>query len=346
MMTWNAKGSCFAVSEYDDVVVRMGEKETDDDDDTPFVDTVKEWSEEEGFKWKDVAYINLDPRDSDQFIAIRYDGTWAGSIDLDANEEALETFALNFFAPIKPAKPRNPSPQTRPKAKSQPNSKPTLPTQHSHNQSQRNTHNNNRSNQHNPNNPNYRNGQSNSTNNGYHPSKQIPIPIPSIPDATSQAHYDRWANETATMLASALAANNAPSPSPTPSATSRSHSRPPKKIQIRSSSPSIPITRVSGRLLTSFPYLPPALTICVIPVCMQYKMDTRGLRACKHDVERLLRASGLYNKEWLKAERIRWHPDRFGRLCEVGFRDEGRRLSEEMFKLVDALLIEEGERGG
>jgi hypothetical protein len=351
-MTWNVKGSCFAVSEYNEVVIRMGDKEIEDDEDTPFVDTVKEWGEEEGFKWEDIAYLNLDPRDSDQFIAIRHDGTWAGSTDSDANEQALEAFAMNFFAPlkpvkpVKPVKPRNPSPQTKPRSKSRPDPRLRPPPQQKHDRSQSNAHKDNRSNKHNPNNPNYRNGHSNSTKNGYPPPKQMPTPIPTIPDATSQAHYNRWATETATMLASALAANNAPSLSSTSSATSRSRSRPPKKIQIRSSSSSTPTTRVSGRLLTIFPYLPPSLTICAVPVCVQYKRDAGGLKACKHDVERLLRASGLYSKEWLKQERIRWHPDRFGRLCEVGFRDDGRRLSEEMFKVVDALLVEEEKRGG
>jgi hypothetical protein len=342
-MTWNTKGSCFAVSEYDAVVIGMGEKEIGDDD-TPFMDTVKEWGEEPDFQWKDVAYLNLDPGNSDQFIAIRHDGTWAGSIDADANEEALEAFAHNFFSRPKPAKAREPSPQTRPKAKSQPSPRPAQPPQQNHNRPQSNTYNNNRSNQHNPNNPNYRSGN---TNGAHIPPPQIPTPtptpIPPIPDAQSQALYNRWATETATMLASALAANNAPSPSATPSTTSKSRSRPPKKIQIRSSSTSIPTTSV-GQLMTSFPYLPPSLTVCIVPVCVLYKRDPGGLRACKHDVERLLKASGLYSREWLKQERIRWHPDRFGRLCDVGFREEGRKLSEEMFKAVDALLVEEAAR--
>jgi hypothetical protein len=70
------------------------------------------------------------------------------------------------------------------------------------------------------------------------------------------------------------------------------------------------------------------------------KSDAQGLRACKHDVERLLRASGLYSYEWLRQERIRWHPDRFGRLCEERWREEGRRLAEEMFKTIDILMGE------
>lgn len=46
---------------------------------------------------------------------------------------------------------------------------------------------------------------------------------------------------------------------------------------------------------------------------------------------------------------MRWHPDRFGRLCEEAWREEGKRLSEEMFKVVDILLGEledKGERQG
>ena len=73
---------------------------------------------------------------------------------------------------------------------------------------------------------------------------------------------------------------------------------------------------------------------------MRQKAEADGLRACKHDVERLLKASGLYSYEWLKQERIRWHPDRFGRLCEEGWRERGRKIAEEMFKIIDGLMAE------
>jgi quinol monooxygenase YgiN len=74
--------------------------------------------------------------------------------------------------------------------------------------------------------------------------------------------------------------------------------------------------------------------------CAALKADAVGIKACKHDVEALLRSSGLYSYEWLRQERLRWHPDRFGRLCEEGWREVGRKMAEEMFKIVDALVEE------
>ncbi|KAL1594322.1 Phosphatidylglycerol/phosphatidylinositol transfer protein [Paraconiothyrium brasiliense] len=174
------------------------------------------------------------------------------------------------------------------------------------------------------------------------------------PDPATKAAYAQWSNSTALLFASALAAT-------TPK-------RAPKKLQIRSQSSTASIPKTStashpqsrpsahstpsssvphANLLTSFPYLPASATVCPLPVCALQKADPAGLRACKHDVERLLRASENYGYEWLKKERLRWHPDRFGRLCEEGWREEGRRLGGEMFKLIDILLGElEATRGG
>jgi hypothetical protein len=64
-------------------------------------------------------------------------------------------------------------------------------------------------------------------------------------------------------------------------------------------------------------------------------------------VEKLLKASGLYSYEWLRQERLRWHPDRFGRLCHEDWRETGKKLSGEMFKLMSALIedIKSGQDG-
>jgi hypothetical protein len=222
---------------------------------------------------------------TDQFIAIRADGTWAGSID-PVNEEALSSFVANYFH-------LNAS-QSKSKA-----------------------------------------GPSPHTNGSHTPTSSTPKPPDPIPDPATQAIYEKWATDTATLLASALAANTGPK-------------RVPKKLQIRSPSQtsvpsSIPSSTNSvprGKLLTTFPYLPRSVTTCRMPSCVGLKDEKGGLRACRHDVERFLKASGLYSYEWLKQERIRWHPDRFGRLCEEGWREEGRKVAEEMFKVIDILMGE------
>ncbi|KAF2637588.1 hypothetical protein P280DRAFT_109466 [Massarina eburnea CBS 473.64] len=303
IVTWGEEDAFFAMSEYGDVAYRLGGKGGNGEWEI-WKETVEEWRGESGFVWSEVAYISIDPVTTDQFVAIRNDGTWAGSID-DSNETALENFVVNFFRLTK-KKPR-------------PESTPQPQTNNYHQYSQSYSHSNSQS----------------RANGEYHQrSKSQPHPRPAEtkPDTVTQAQYESWATSTASSFASALAANTA---SPTHKA--------PKKLQVRSQSSSIPASSTSvgqGKLLSTFPYLPTSVTTCKLPACAAQKSDPSSLRACKHDVERLLRASGLYSYEWLRQERIRWHPDRFGRMCEEGWRDEGRRLAEEMFKCIDTLIGE------
>ncbi|KAF2824414.1 hypothetical protein CC86DRAFT_457184 [Ophiobolus disseminans] len=282
-VTWGPEGAFFAMSEYGNVVYRLG----DEDAWEIYKETIEEWKAEKGFLWSDLTFITLDPTIPDQFIAIRRDGTWAGSID-DINEDALETFALNFFA------------RAKPKHKAQ-------------------------------------------------PSTSVPIPTPSdpIPDAATQALYEKWSLQTATMFASASASIGGSKP------------KTPRKLQVRSQSstsatsqsPSRPsvsrTTSSTPKLLTSFPYLPAIITTCSLSSCTLFKSDEYGIHACQHDVERLLRASGLYSYEWLRQERLRWHPDRFGRLCEESWREAGKKMAGEMFKLIHGLMeeLKSGEGG-
>lgn len=287
IVTWGPNGAFFAMSEYGNVVYRLGDGNVWE----IYKETVEEWKAEKGFLWTDLTFITLDPTSSDQFIAIRKDGTWAGSID-DVNEDALESFALNFFT------------RARPKYKANPST-----------------------------------------------SKTIMISTDAKPDAATQALYERWSRETATMIASASAAIGGSKP------------KAPRKLQVRSQSSTSTTNQSSGsrpplssvpsstmKLLTSFPYLPSSITTCVLPSCLLLKSDDEGIHACQHDVEKLLRASGLYSYEWLRQERLRWHPDRFGRLCEDTWKEAGKKMAGEMFKLIHGLMEDlktaEGERGG
>jgi hypothetical protein len=287
MVTWGSDGAFFTMSEYGNVVYRLG----DGDAWEIYKETVEEWKAEKGFLWTHLAFITLDPTSSDQFIAIRKDGTWAGSID-DINEDALETFALNFFT----------------RAKTKHKARPSA-------------------------------GQ---------PNEQFPNNTPKMaetqPDAATQALYEKWSKEAATMFTSASAALGGTKP------------KAPRKLQVRSQSstsfssqtsssdpirPSLSSTSShSSRLLTSFPYIPSTLTICALPSCTVLKSDMEGIHACQHDVEKLLKASGLYSYEWLRQERLRWHPDRFGRLCDEKWRETGKKMAGEMFKLIHALMEE------
>lgn len=162
-------------------------------------------------------------------------------------------------------------------------------------------------------------------------SNGTPQPTDTIPNARDQALYKKWEADVASRFASAMAALH------------KERVKSPKKLEIRSKSSTASIPTVfdadtRGKLLTEFPYIPAELAVCSLEACVATKSDPDGLRACEHDVERLFRASGLYSYEWLRQERIRWHPDRFGRLCEDEFRETGSRLAEEMFKIVDGLM--------
>jgi hypothetical protein len=279
IVTWGPEGAFFAMSEYGDVVYRLGDSNAWE----IYKETVEEWKTEKGFVWSDLSFIALDPTSSDQFIAIRNDGTWAGSID-DVNEDALDTFALNFFA------------RTKSKHKSKPSTSQSS-------------------------------GQA--TNN-------VPTPVDARPDAAIQGLYEKWSTDTAVMFAAASAASGGSKP------------KPPRKLQVRSQSSSsdastLPLQRASSspsKLLTTFPYLPNTITTCALTACSILKSEPDSIHACQHDVEKLLRASGLYSYEWLRQERLRWHPDRFGRLCEESWRETGKKLSGEMFKLMSALIEE------
>ncbi|KAF2035306.1 hypothetical protein EK21DRAFT_107426 [Setomelanomma holmii] len=290
IVTWGPEGAFFAMSEYGNVVYRLG----DDDAWEIYKETIEEWKTEKGFLWSELAFITLDPSSSDQFIAIRKDGTWAGSID-DINEDALEAFALNFFA------------RAKTKRKAKPSTSGHIPDDTTASKNTR-------------------------------------------PDAATQALYEKWSLETATMFANASAAIGGTSPKTPRKLQVRSQSSTSSSEQSQSPSPRPAASRSTStapRLLTAFPYLPATITTCALASCAILKSDADGIHACQHDVEKLLRASGLYSYEWLRQERLRWHPDRFGRLCEEGWREAGRKMAGEMFKLIHGLMEEfKGVGGG
>ncbi|KAF2743468.1 hypothetical protein M011DRAFT_471405 [Sporormia fimetaria CBS 119925] len=272
MVVWSRRGAYFALSEYGEVEYRTGTGDM-----WPiFRETIEEWESEAGFSWSALAYITLDPTTIDQFVAVREDRIWAGSNE-DDSEDALESFALNFFAAAK----------QKTKARPHPSSNPRNP-------------------------------------------ETVPETHP--PSKVSKSHYEKWAADVASAFAAAVAANGG-------------NARVPKKLEIRNQNPKAPVpTKTNGeiraKLLSEFPHLPPEAVICKLSDCIAVKAGSSGIRACKHDVEGLLRASGKYSLEFLKQERIRWHPDRFGRMCSEEWRETGRRLAEEMFKIVDSLITE------
>lgn len=290
LVTWGRDGAFFAMSEYGNVVHQFGNNRGETWN--MYKETIEEWKSEKGFQWSGLAFLALDAVNIGQFVAVRRDGTWSGSIE-NENKDALEEFAQNFRTRVK----------TKPKDGSKSNSGTSQDDAHNIT------------------------GKANV--------KEAKA------DTRIKVLYENWAQETANIFASAslfLAGPQRKTPANPPVGSPSMTSGAP------SPSPALHCTSNSPpRLLNAFPYLPDALTTCPLVACTLLKADIDGVHACQHDVEKLLRGSGLYSYEWLRQERLRWHPDRFGRLCEERWREVGKRMAGEMFKMLSA-LIDEVER--
>ena len=93
--------------------------------------------------------------------------------------------------------------------------------------------------------------------------------------------------------------------------------------------------------LTTFPHLAVSLCTCNNVECRGRKAEEGSLGACQHDVERLLRASGSYSMEWLRKERLQWHPDRFGRRCHPDFKEALQKKATELYSIFETLIEQE-----
>lgn len=95
------------------------------------------------------------------------------------------------------------------------------------------------------------------------------------------------------------------------------------------------------RVLTTFPHFPVQILFCEEISCKIFKEEPDSLRACRHDVERLFRASGMYSHAWLKKERLGWHPDRFGQRCDPDYRKALKKKSEQLYQIMEQLMAQE-----
>lgn len=92
--------------------------------------------------------------------------------------------------------------------------------------------------------------------------------------------------------------------------------------------------------IVDFPHLPIEVCTCEIAACWSRKTE-KLLFACRHDVERWLRASGQYSLVWLRTERLAWHPDRFGRKCSLEMRPALSLKATEMYAIFEELIAAE-----
>lgn len=89
--------------------------------------------------------------------------------------------------------------------------------------------------------------------------------------------------------------------------------------------------------LRTFPSLREYMLDCTNAACEQRK-STSQLGICVHDLQTLLEGSGRYCYEWLKEERIVWHPDKFARYCHTDHKEELKTYAQEMFVLYGVLM--------
>lgn len=90
--------------------------------------------------------------------------------------------------------------------------------------------------------------------------------------------------------------------------------------------------------LREFPVLSRYMDACAEDGCKTIKQDSTGLAICAHDLERLLRGSGVYTVDFLKGERNTWHPDKFARFCHPESRDDLQSKAGALFVLFGVLI--------
>lgn len=93
--------------------------------------------------------------------------------------------------------------------------------------------------------------------------------------------------------------------------------------------------------LTKFPQMPADVCTCEELTCKFEKERDGGLAACEHDLEQVLRASGKYNRDWLRKERLRWHPDQVVRRCSPEVRDLLTKQTTAMYAQFEVLIANE-----
>ncbi|KAF2119228.1 hypothetical protein BDV96DRAFT_642265 [Lophiotrema nucula] len=97
-------------------------------------------------------------------------------------------------------------------------------------------------------------------------------------------------------------------------------------------------TIFEARALTAFPDLSGFASLCAEKTCKATKDDANGIGICAHALEKVLRGSGHYTVDFLKDERVKWHPDKFARLCHPDYQESLKKKAECMFVFFGMLL--------
>ncbi|KAH7409463.1 hypothetical protein BKA64DRAFT_398121 [Cadophora sp. MPI-SDFR-AT-0126] len=87
------------------------------------------------------------------------------------------------------------------------------------------------------------------------------------------------------------------------------------------------------------PFLPKAAK-CSDEKCVK----GQWLGVCHHEMQKLFKGNGTFGLNWLRQERLRWHPDRFAAKMGRGKdQKEAREMAVEMFVLVQTLIDNYGK---
>jgi hypothetical protein len=81
---------------------------------------------------------------------------------------------------------------------------------------------------------------------------------------------------------------------------------------------------------------------CSQAQCKQAKEDAG---VCAHELRTLFQGSGRYTRHLLMQERLRWHPDSFGRRCHPDHGQTLKKKAEGVFKLIGTLIDELAKSG-
>ena len=87
-----------------------------------------------------------------------------------------------------------------------------------------------------------------------------------------------------------------------------------------------------------FPGFVKEMDVCKDDKCAHLKKQPQNFGVCKHDVAWLLKGSGRMSLDFLKEERVRWHPDRFARSCHPEFKEQLTKKAQYLFVLIGQIM--------
>lgn len=96
-------------------------------------------------------------------------------------------------------------------------------------------------------------------------------------------------------------------------------------------------------LIKKFPSMADYVPVCAVAGCRAAAV-LPGV--CVHNLAQMLQGSDRYSAEFLKKDRLAWHPDKFAKWCAPEAAKDLKAKAEQVFKLFGILLEEVEEKAG